>query len=235
MALPKLNDYPKHTMVQPSTGQEIRFRPFLVKEEKVMLLAAESQNLQDVLNSVVDTIVACCEGVKKETLTSFDIEYMFVKLRSKSVGESSNLTIKCQECEHGNEYNLDLNDIQMEVPELQKRVELSDSISVEMRWPQFEAIHKSIDQETGTSAAEYVFTLIRSSMAAVLTEDDRIDLSEVSIKEIDEFIESMSHDQFLKIREVVEQIPSLKHDVSFTCEGCGHENNLVVQGMENFF
>jgi DNA-directed RNA polymerase subunit M/transcription elongation factor TFIIS len=222
-------------MIQPSTGKEIRYRPFLVKEEKVMLLASESQNMQDVLRAVVNTITACCENVDGDKLTSFDIEYMFVKLRAKSVGESSNVIIKCQACDHGNPYSIDLDGLEMVVPEIEKKIALSDQIYVELQWPNFEVLQKVVGENTGTSQAEYLFALIRGSIAAVLTEEERIDLKEVSVKEIDEFIESMNTEQFGKIRDVIEKIPSLKHDVDFTCESCGHKNELVVQGMENFF
>jgi hypothetical protein len=235
MALPKLNDYPQYTMIQPSTGKEIKFRPFLVKEEKVMLLASESQNMQDVLRAVVNTITACCEDVDGDKLTSFDIEYMFVKLRAKSVGETSEVVIKCESCDHGNPYKIDLGALEMTVPEIEKRVELSKDISVELQWPNFEILQKVVGADAGTSQSEYVFALIRGAISAVLTEEERIDLKDVSVKEIDEFIESMNTEQFSKIRDVIESIPSLRHDVEFNCESCGHKNDLVVQGMENFF
>ena len=109
MALPKLNDKPKYEMKIPSTKEEVRFRPFLVKEEKVLMIAMESEDTRQILNAVVDTLDACIEGgVNKTKLTTFDVEYMFTKLRSKSVGEVATLAIECSHCNTKNEVTANL-------------------------------------------------------------------------------------------------------------------------------
>ena len=112
MALPKLNDKPKYEIVIPSTQEKVRYRPYLVKEEKVLMLAMESQDQLQMFEAIADTIEACLEEpINKRTLTSFDVEYLFINIRSKSVGENIKITLPCEKCEHENELNIPLNDI----------------------------------------------------------------------------------------------------------------------------
>ena len=112
MALPKLNDKPKYELVIPSTGQTVRFRPYLVKEEKVLMMAMESEDQVSMFSAIVDTIEACVDGdINKQALASFDVEYMFVKIRSKSVGESITISPECNQCEERNELKEELNNL----------------------------------------------------------------------------------------------------------------------------
>src|SRR5210317_1903295 len=112
MALPKLNDTPKYDIVIPSTKANVKFRPFLVKEQKVLLIAMESQDQTQILNAIVDTIRACAQSdINVAKLTAFDIEYLFTKIRSKSVGEKATVAIKCSECEHSNKVDVNLDKI----------------------------------------------------------------------------------------------------------------------------
>jgi hypothetical protein len=119
MALPKLNDTPKYDIVIPSTDKKVRYRPYLVKEEKVLMMAMESQDMNAILNAVVDTITACVqEPVEKDKLTIFDVEYMFTQIRAKSVGETSKVGIKCKHCETSNEVGIDVSSIKINVPKI---------------------------------------------------------------------------------------------------------------------
>jgi len=237
MALPKLNDMPKYSVVVPSTKQEVRIRPFVVKEEKILLIAMESQDPKQIANAIMDTIVSCVqEPIERHKLTAYDVEYMFLQIRGKSVGETSNLLLKCQECTTENEFALDINDIKIhgEIPT--PRIQLNDNVTVEMKPPTYAQIAQN-DIITGedTSDLEKVFALIAQSIGAVLTEEERIDFSEVSQAERDEFLESMTSEQFTKIREYMEKQPSLKHEVEFDCTSCGHHNKLILEGMQAFF
>ena len=236
MALPKLNDTPKYSMTVPSTGQEVRFRPFLVKEEKVMLIALESEDQKQQLNSIVDTLKACIEDeVNFNTLTTFDVELMFNKLRAKSVGETAKVGIKCsnKECEVDNEVVINVDSMDIEIPEVSNIIELDDNISIEMTWPSWNSV-----MDTATSKmteSEQMFNVLNNCLVAVISNDERIDLKNESKKEIANFVDSMNSEQFAKVRKYVEAMPSLKHPVEFNCSICEHETKTVLEGIQNFF
>ena len=236
MALPKLNDTPKYSMTIPSTGQEVRFRPFLVKEEKVMLIALESEDQKQQLNSIVDTLKACIEDeVNFNTLTTFDVELMFNKLRAKSVGETAKIGLKCsnEECKVDNEVVINVDSMNVEIPEMSNIVELDDNISIEMTWPSWNSV-----MDTATSKmteSEQMFNVLNNCLVAVISNDERIDLKNESKKDIANFVDSMNSEQFAKVREYVEAMPSLKHPVEFKCPICEHENKTVLEGIQNFF
>ena len=234
MALPKINESPKYEMIIPSSKRSVRFRPFLVKEEKVLMMAMESNDTSQMLGSIVDTLDACVDDdLDKNSLTTFDVEYMFTKLRAKSVGETSTIGINCSECETQNEVSINVDTISVDVPDVDKIIDLGGNIRVEMRWPSYgDIIKMNPDQENTTSQ---VFAILRSSLAAVHTEDERIDLRDESEEEIQNFIESMNREQFAKIQSFVEQMPTLTHSVNFKCSECDHDNETILQGMQSFF
>ena len=128
-ALPKLNATPKHEMVIPSTGKTVMFRPYLVKEEKILLMAFESQDEKTAMKAMLDTIDACVEGdYVKSKLTTFDIEYMFTQIRGKSVGESIDVNLICTECEGKTQKNINLSDISVDVPKVNNLIQLSKDV-----------------------------------------------------------------------------------------------------------
>ena len=134
MALPKLNDMPKYSVTIPSSKQEVRIRPFVVKEEKILLIAMESQDPKQIANAILDTIVSCTEEqIDANSLTSYDVEYLFLQIRGKSVGEKSNVILKCMECGHDNEVTIDLGDIKIEGNIPDKKIKITDQISLEMK------------------------------------------------------------------------------------------------------
>ena len=234
MALPKLNDTPKYSLIIPSSGQEVRFRPFLVKEEKVMLMALESKDQKQQLGSIVDTISACVQDpIDTNKLTTFDVEYMFTKIRARSVGETARVSVKCEECEHENEVVINVDTIDLKIPQVESLIRLDDNISIEMGYPSYKNVMNTATKEM--TDAEQVFNILSHSLVAVVTENERIDLKNETKDEILKFIDSMDAVQFSKIREYVESMPSLKHDISFVCEKCDHENSPTLEGIQNFF
>ena len=233
MALPKINGTPKYDMTIPSSNKTVRFRPFLVKEEKVLMMAMESNDNNQMLNSIVDTLDACIEdGVNKNELTTFDVEYMFTKLRAKSVGETSKIGVNCSECEAQNEVAVDIESIHVDVPEVDKMIDLGNDIIVEMRWPSYTDIVKMNPDGKST---DQVFAILRASLSAVHTADQRIDLKDETEQEVQDFIESMNRTQFEQIQSFIENMPALTHDVKFTCSECNHDNNIKLEGMQSFF
>ena len=145
MALPKLNETLNFEMSVPSTGKKVKYRPYLVKEEKVLLQAFESGDPKTCLEAMIDTIEACLDERTKidvGSLATFDVEYMFVKVRSKSVGENSDLVIACGECKHENPVNVNLDEIDIDVSDRENVIPITENISVEMRYPTYEVLTK---------------------------------------------------------------------------------------------
>ncbi len=234
MALPKLNNSPRYELKIPSSNKTIRYRPFLMKEEKNLLIAMESKNTKTIFGTLLDTINACVEddNINDNTLTSFDVEYMFLQMRAKSVGETAKVGASCTSCEKTEEIQVKLDDIKINMPDVNKVIDLDGSIKLEVDWPAFKDIIKT-EIETEEVSAEQVFKIMKYCFKSIITEEEKINLKEVPESELNEFIDSMDAKQFGKIREFVELIPKLEHTVNFTCE-CGHENELVVEGVANF-
>jgi hypothetical protein len=221
MALPKLNDNLKYEMVIPSTDKLVTYRPYLVKEEKLLLSAFESKDQKQAMRAMVDTVVACVnDDIKTSELSTFDVEYMFTQIRSKSVGESSTLRFKCEaeECEKTTDVDIDLTSVEITKPENSGNVvELTDDISIELRYPTYDGFVKNYRE--GVS---------------IMTEDEQYLASDVSKKELSEFIDSMTNKQFEKIGEYLKTVPVMKKEVEFTCQ-CGHENKVTLEGLQDFF
>lgn len=233
MALPKLNSNPKYELTIPSNGIKARFRPFLVKEEKALMIAMESGNQSDALNGLVDTINACAtdDNFSAGKLTTFDIEYVFLQLRAKSVGETVKLGLKCSECSTTNDQVIPLDSIKVTLPEIEKVIELEQDITIEVDWPTFNDIKNLTIIEDNTESA---FAIIAKCIKSINTGSERILTKDISEAELQDFLESMSSGQFTKIKEFFEQIPKLKHDVNFECTKCSHKNKVTVEGVESF-
>ena len=235
MALPKLNESPKYSLTIPSTRQEVRFRPYLVKEEKVLMIAMESEDQSKIFNAIADTIEACIEEpIAKNKLTTFDIEYMFVQIRSKSVGESIDLDLPCNKCETPNAINIKLDDVKVDIPEIENIIKINDDISIQMQWPSF-AIIADKELLENNSGTEQTFRMVAKCIDAVLTEDERITFKDESYADQMAFIESLSSQQFNEIRKFIELLPTMEHKVNFNCVSCGEENEITLRGMSDFF
>ena len=237
MALPKLNDMPKYSVTIPSSKQEVRIRPFVVKEEKILLIAMESKDPKQIAHAIIDTIRSCVEDeFDTNKLTSYDVEYLFTQIRGKSVGETSTVLISCPDCETDNEVSVNINElkIQGEIPS--SKIKISDTITIEMKPPSYLQIaeNEKIMSENSTTM-DRIFGLLISSIDAVLTEEERFSFKDATHQEATEFLESMSNEQFAKIRKYMEEQPSLKHDVEYDCVGCQKHQKLTLEGMQDFF
>ena len=235
MALPKLNAAPKFELAVPSTGKKVRYRPFLVKEEKNLMIAAESGDNTSVFRTLIDTISSCVEDdINKNKLTTFDIEYMFLKMRAKSVGETSRIGVKCTECETSNEQEIRIDQLEIDMPDIETTVELTPGISVELQWPAFNDLISIGMVEGQNPSTEQAFTMIRACLKTIVTEEERIDVSEVPEAEVQEFIESMSSAQFESIKKFIDNVPKLEHEIDFKCKNCGHDNKVIIEGVASF-
>ena len=235
MALPKINTSPKYFLTIPSTQKKVAFRPFLVKEEKVLMLAAETKDTQQLLTAIVDTIEACIEDqFDRDMLTSFDVEYIFTQIRAKSVGEKATFALGCSSCGHGNAVTIKLDEIKIDVPKTKNVIKLNDKYSLKMKWPRYnELINAS--SKISDSPVEQTFDLIVLCIDSVLSEEEAIKLSDEPKEEVVSFLESLNSAQFKSISDYVEKMPKLKHDVFFKCEKCGTDNHQTLQGMQDFF
>ena len=237
MALPKLNDMPKYSVTIPSLKQEVRVRPFVVKEEKILLIAMESKDPKQIAHAIIDTIRSCVEDeFDTNKLTSYDVEYLFTQIRGKSVGEKSTVLVPCPDCEKENEVTVNINElkIQGEIPN--SKIKISDTITIEMKPPSYLQIaeNEKIMSENSTTM-DRIFGLLISSIDAVLTEEERFSFRDATHQEATEFLESMSQEQFAKVRKYMEEQPSLKHDIEYDCVGCQKHQKLTLEGMQDFF
>ena len=235
MALPKLNEAPKYSITIPSTNKKVRFRPFLVKEEKVLLLAMESEDQDHILQAILDTITACVvDELDTRQLTTYDIEYLFTKIRAKSVGETTKVGLACEACETTNEIIIPVDDIGIKRNEdIKSIIELAPGMELELRHPSYLELFEDELVKSGETAAA-TFAMIRMCLKSLRTEDSIIELQKEDPKELDEFLESMNTTQFESIREWIENIPAMAHDIEFTCS-CGHANKMELKGIQSFF
>ncbi len=228
---------PKYSVVIPSTQQEVRIRPFVVKEEKILLVAMESQDPKQIANAIIDTIESCTEDkIETDKLTSYDVEYMFMQIRGKSVGETSTVNLKCQECNEDNEVTINIANIKVEGTVPSTRISITPQVTLEMKPPTYLQVadnEKIVGENASTM--DRIFGLIAASIDGVLTDESRISFKDISANEATEFLESMTSDQFAKIRDYMESQPSLKHNVEYDCSSCGKHNKMTLEGMQDFF
>lgn len=242
MALPRLNSHITYTTKVPSTGATIKFRPFLVKEEKILLLAMETQDKTATLEAIANTLRSCISEdtpVDVKKLSIFDIEYLFTQIRSKSVGESSTLSMKCsnEECSSANEVSVDLSKLTIKVPRGKNAnvIKINPEVTLIMKYPNFTDAISTVDKYDNGSESEILYDQILMCIEAVEMSDQRIILSDESYEERVAFIESFGTSEITPVREWIEKIPTLKHDVEYTCQSCGAENKHTLSGTADFF
>lgn len=238
MALPQLNVTPKYQLTIPSSGRKVSYRPYLVKEEKILLMAFESKETRSILRAMLETIGACVEeDIDLETLATFDVEYMFLQIRSKSVGETSTVMVPCSECKESNEVRVKIDDVKVDMSEaVDSTIEITKGVWVEMKHPTYADIIKSdaVDPEHEFNTDD-IFGLLATSIVAIATEEERYDAKDQTAQELMTFIESLTSQQLQMLSAFLDNTPQLKKEVEFKCNGCGHDNNLSLSGMADFF
>ena len=233
--LPKMVT-PKYDMIVPSTGKSITYRPYVVKEEKLLLIAMESQDEKQIENAVMNIIKECIESpLDINTLTNFDVEFMFVTLRAKSVGEGIELSPNCTSCEETNQVKIDLDKITIANLEEQvdTMIKLTDDISVELQWPTMKDRH--LDLVDKSSETETIINIMTSTIGTIYSGDETFITTDVPKKEVQEFVESLSNEQFNKIVDVMAQAPYLSYEIKFDCKKCGESNSIELNGLADFF
>ena len=234
MTLPVLNN-PNYEMELPSTGEKIEFRPFLVKEQKILMMAMESKDTSSQSKAVVDIIKNCTFGKlndKVETLPTFDIEYMFLQIRQKSVGETVEITVTCpDDGETKVPVTVNLEEIKVVKTEGHTNViMITDKIGLTMKYPTMKQI-MGYDM-TKLDSMEGTFGIINDCLENIFDENEVYD--EMNEKEVSDFIEQMTTDQFQKVTEFFTNMPKLKHIVKVTNPNTGVENEIALEGMQSF-
>ena len=240
MPLPKIAT-PSYELELPSTGKTITYRPFLVKEEKLLVIALESEDTKQITNAIKAVIRACVltKGIKVETLPTFDIEYLFLNIRGKSVGEDLDVKLICPD-DNKTEVNININldDIQVNKPEgHSNKIKLDNNLMMELKYPSLnEFIKNNFDpNEVGTNAMEQSFDLIGSCINKIYNEDEVWVAADCSKKEINDFLDSMNSNQFKEVEKFFETMPKLSHTVKITNPKTKVESDVVLEGLASFF
>jgi hypothetical protein len=234
MALPILNT-PSYEVELPLTKKSIKYRPFLVKEEKVLLMALESQDQKQIMRAMHEIIDTCTFGaIKAKELPVAELELLFLKIRGKSVGENTHIALSCSACDDKNEVDINLEDIKLSLDDLPNvKIMLTDSIGVIMKFPTSDDVLRSVDSKK--SDVENSYAVIVSCLDKIFDSENVYDVATQTKKEVQDFIESLNQKQFEKIKEFFTKLPKLTHTVDFKCQKCSHSNSLVIEGLESFF
>ena len=238
MALPRLsNDRPIYEMVIPSTKEAVKYRPFLVKEQKSLLVAFESQDQKQILNSMLACIESCVPGVDVMKLATFDVDYMFTQVRSKSVGETSKVLMACEHCNEENEVTIKLDDINMgDITLKDTSIPINDDIIVEMKYPTYEDMLKNEALfNTELNAGDMFIGNVMTCMHAVQTKEENLLIREEPKEEVETFLNSLTNQQLQKLVDFVESVPTLSHTENYNCKKCGKENTVTLKGIQDFF
>jgi hypothetical protein len=238
MPLPKIST-PTYELELPSTGQTIKFRPFLVKEEKLLVLALETEDTKQITNGIKTVIKNCIEtkGIKVEELPTFDIEYLFLNIRGKSVGEDIEVNIICpDDGETTVPVKINIDEIKVQKNDNHStKVKIDDEIMMEMKYPSLEQFIKSNFDFNDNNAIEQSFDLISSCIDKIYTEEEVWTSSDVTKKEINDFLETMNSSQFKSIEKFFETMPKLSHKIKVKNPNTKVESEVVLEGLSSFF
>ena len=236
MALPKLG-YPTYELELPSTGKTLKYRPFLVKEEKVLLMALEAKDEKQIINAVKDLIKNCViTRIKVDTLPSFDLEYLFLKIRGASIGENITLTVTClDDNETQVETNININDVEIFKPEgHDSKIMFDDKTGIVMRYPSMkEFVDKEFLQKE--MKTEDVYGFIADSIDQIFDEEEVYDSSTTTKKEFRTFVDSLTTKQFEKIQQFYATCPKLSHSFKVVNPKTGKESDYTIEGLQSFF
>ena len=243
MPLPRI-ETPKYELTIPSTGKTVKYRPFLVKEEKILLIAMESEDETQMMNAVEEIIENCIydANLNVKELAIFDIEYIFLQLRSKSKGEEVDMSFECEKCKSLIPIHLNLMDVKIVRTEgHEKDIRLSNDIGVKMKYPSL-SLKKIFEDE---SNVENIFKSLAFCLDSIYDNETVYNAKDQTQKEIMEFFEALPESEFDKIQQFFNTLPVLKHDIELKCTAkigkgksskvCGWKGTRTLEGLESFF
>tara|TARA_B100001778_G_scaffold330394_1_gene332803 strand:+ start:677 stop:1393 length:717 start_codon:yes stop_codon:yes gene_type:complete len=237
MPLPKINT-PTYELSLPSNGKKIKYRPFLVREEKILIMALETENQKQITDAVVEILDACImtRGIKVQNLATFDIEYIFLNVRSKSVGETINVNIICPDDEKTSvEIPIDLETIKVKKDKSHTNiVKIDDNLSLKLKYPSMDQFIES-NFESSDDTIKNTMKVITSSIDMIFSEEESWNASESTPKELEEFIEQLNSKQFQTIEKFFDTMPKLSHRVKVTNPKTNVESTVILEGLAAFF
>ena len=238
MPLPKIAT-PTYELVLPSTDQTIQFRPFLVKEEKLLVLALESEDNKQITTAIKSVLKNCVltKGIKVEQLPTFDIEFLFLNIRGKSVGEELEVNIVCPDDETTQvTVDINLDDIQVQKnEEHNKQIKLDENLMMEMKYPSLDQFIKNNFDFNEKNQMDQSFQLIASCIDKIYSEEEVWATADCTKKEVNDFLEQMNSGQFKLIETFFETMPKLSHTIKITNPKTKVENDVVLEGLASFF
>ena len=246
MGLPTIA-VPEYTLTIPSTGKEIKYRPFLVKEEKILLIALESEDDAEVINAIKNIIQSCIFGdYDVSSMPTFDLEYIFLQLRAKSKGEVIDLKYECPKCKIEIEVHVNTNDVQIQLTKGHtNKIELTEELGVIMKYPTIElqsAVAQFADEKR---QIEGIFQMISSSIEMIYDKENTYPVKDHTEEEINTFLESLTDEHFQKISTFFDTMPKLEHKIQVNCTNkvgkgknkskCGYKEEQTLSGLQSFF
>ena len=239
MPLPKINT-PTYELVLPSSGKKVKYRPFLVREEKILIMALESEDLKQISTAIKSVLSECIlsRGIKVDKLATFDIEYLFLNVRAKSVGETVEVNVTCPDDNSTQvQMSIDIDSIKMQQdPTHNNIIKLDDNLSVQMNYPSLDQfVESNFDVGSTKSEVDQSLGVITSCINQVYTEDEAWEASDCTKKELKEFVESMNSKQFKEIETFFTTMPKLSHKIKVTNPETKVQSEVVLEGLASFF
>ena len=238
MPLPKIST-PSYELVIPSSKKKIKYRPFLVKEEKILILAMESEDTNQIANAVKNVISSCIlsRGIKVEKLSTFDIEYLFLNIRGKSVGEQIEVMVTCPDDKKTKvPTSINIDSIKVQIDDKHsKDIVLDDQYTLRMKYPSLSEFIKNNFANIDDINVDDTFELIASCIEQVYSEEESFAASDCTKKELSQFLEQLNSSQFKMIETFFDTMPKLSHTVKVTNPNTGVENEIILEGLQSFF
>ena len=238
MPLPKIAT-PTYELELPSTGETIKYRPFLVKEEKLLVLALESEDTKQITTAIKAVLKSCIQtkGIKVEALPTFDIEYLFLHIRGKSVGEELEVNVICPDDEETQvKVKINLDSIEIEKNEdHNNQIKLDDNLMMEMKYPSLDEFIKNNFDFKETNQMDQSFALIGSCIDKIYNEEEVWATADCTKKEVNEFLEGMNSSQFKEIEAFFTTMPKLSHTIKIKNPKTKVESDVVLEGLASFF
>ena len=237
MPLPKINT-PTYELTLPSNGKKIKYRPFLVREEKILIMALETEDQKQITAAIIQILTACImtRGVKLNELATFDIEYLFLNVRSKSVGETISLNLICPDDEKTSvEVSIDLDSIKVKKDKSHTNiVKLDDNLSLKLKYPSMKQFIES-NFEAGVETVSNTMDVVISSIDMIYNEEESWNASESTKKELEDFIDQLNTKQFKLIENFFDTMPKLSHKVKVKNPKTNVESTILLEGLAAFF
>ena len=239
MPLPKINT-PTFELVLPSNGKKIKYRPFLVREEKILIMALESEDMKQITDAVIQILSACIltRGVKINDMSTFDIEYLFLNVRSKSVGETVEVNVTCpDDNETSVSVNIDLDSIKVQKDKNHKNtIKLDDNLSMKLKYPSLKQfIESNFEASNPNNTIDSTLSVITSCIDMIYNEEESWNASDSTQKELESFVDQLNTKQFKTIESFFDTMPKLSHKITVKNPNTGVESDVILEGLAAFF